>query len=213
MLRIFRLTRPPRHVTPPSGIAVKRAWRLLLPLAAFVLFDCQVSRADSYLEVEPNDSFATGQVLATSDGLISLAGYREANFGLGYNDFFRFSAAAGDVITLRVLPATLFDGDPVLALFNPAGAVVAENNDCEDSFGFDSCVRSFAVTSAGLYGAGVRGFGNSVFNYTLTVSGLTPAAAPIPEPATIVTLGSGLLGFLAARRRRSAQKTTGAANS
>lgn len=188
-----------------------KLWTLLL-LTAFALGNVQISRADSYVESEPNNSFATGQVLTTGDGVISVIGFRESGAGLGYNDFFRFNAAAGNVITLRALPATIFDGDPVLALFNPAEAVVAENNDCEDSFGFDSCVRSFALTTGGLYGAGVRGFGNSTFDYTLTITGLTPTTAPIPEPATIMLLGSGL-GGLAVRlvnRRRNRRAQTAA---
>ena len=177
-----------------------------LTVAAAVLIFTQAARADSFVEVEPNDTFASGQVLATTDGAITLTGFREAGAGLAYNDHFRFLARAGDRITVRVSPASI-DGDPVLALFGPAGSLLAENNDCEDSFGFDSCIPSFSVTTTGLYGAGIRGFGNSVFGYTFGVTGLSVAqGSPVPEPATMLLLGTGLAAAHSRHRRRKLRR-------
>lgn len=167
--------------------------------AGLVVSNSQASRADSFNELEPNDTFAAGQLLITNDGTITLAGFREASGGLAYNDFFRFTANAGDVISVSVLPDS-FEGDSVLALFGPAGVSLAENNDCEDSLGFDSCLNNFALTSTGLYGVGVRGFGDSTFDYTLSVIGLTPSI-PVPEPASIVLLVTGV-GAIATKLRK-----------
>jgi hypothetical protein len=48
--------------------------------------------------------------------------------------------------------------------------------------------------------AGRAGFGRGAFNFTLN---MTPVdAAPVPEPATLMLTGAGLVGAFTARRRR-----------
>lgn len=186
--------------------APKTASKLMLSfgLTALVFISANDARADSFTEIEPNNSFLTGQVLTTRDGTITLNGFREAGNGLEFNDYFRFFVNAGDVLTLRVVPSNT-TGDPVLRFFNSAGTLLLENDDCEDSFGLDSCIANFTITNSGLYGAGIRGIGNSTFNYVFTVNGLTPAAATaVPEPVTLLLFGSGLIA-IAARKRRQKQ--------
>lgn len=169
-------------------------------VSALVMMCPQPTPASPFTEFEPNNNFASGQILAPTDGTITLTGFREAGAGLEFNDFFRFNATAGDVITLRVLPSEIA-GDSVLRLFNPGGILLAENDDCEDSFGLDSCIPNFSVLTTGLYGVGIRGVGNDTFNYTFTVTGLTPTQA-VPEPTTLMLFGTGVAAIGALIRRR-----------
>lgn len=46
-------------------------------------------------------------------------------------------------------------------------------------------------------------------NILATFSGVTPIPNPIPEPATMILLGTGIAGLVASRRRRMAEKKTG----
>ncbi len=165
------------------------------------------------IELEPNDTFATGQIIVRDPvGDTTVRGFRESSPTNDFNDFFRFQATAGEVISLRV--NTVGGGDPLLQLLSPAGVELAFNDDCAVGGGgnpADACILNFSVTTTGLYGAGIRGFANFVFTYDFIISGPFqdpgPGPAPVPEPATVLLLGTGLLGAAAgARRRRTARK-------
>lgn len=187
-----------------SPLAKRRVRFLWLAIFAFLLFQPSISRAESFIEIEPNNTLPTAQVLTTTTGTITLTGFREAGSGLEFNDFFRFAAAAGDIISLRVVPVEL-EGDSLIRLFGINGNVLAENDDSEDSFGLDSAILNFSVTTTGLYTLGIRGVGNSAFNYNLTITGLTPTqTAAVPEPTTLALLGTGIVGLVARRRRQRA---------
>lgn len=164
-------------------------------MAAAMLASTQAN-ATTFVEVEPNDSTASAQVLV-HNGSIALTGFREAISVNTFTDFFRFSAAAGDSIVYRV--NTIGGGDPLIRLLDSVGNVLAQDDD--SGGGFNSLIN-FNITQTGNYFAALRGFGNSQYNYELTITGLTGSPG-VPEPAAwaFMIAGFGLAG--AAMRRRS----------
>jgi PEP-CTERM motif len=168
--------------------------------AAATLLATSSAQATVFVEAEPNDTFATAQLLL-HDGSISLTGRRESSPTNGFNDFFRFGATAGNQIVFRV--NAIGGGDPLIRLLDAAGGFLAQDDD--GGGGLNSLIN-FNITQTSDYFAAVRGFGNSVYNYELTVTGLTPSATgAVPEPAAwaLMIAGFGLVG--SAMRRRTAK--------
>jgi Bacterial pre-peptidase C-terminal domain/PEP-CTERM motif len=166
--------------------------------AAVAVLATNSAQATVFVEGEPNDTTATAQLLF-HDGSISLTGRRESSPTNGFNDFFRFGATAGDQIVFRV--NTIGSGDPFIRLLDSAGGFLAQD---DDSGGGLNSLINYNITQTGNYFAAVRGFGNSVYNYRLTVTGLTPTGS-VPEPAAwaLMIAGFGLVG--GAMRRRTAK--------
>jgi PEP-CTERM motif len=54
--------------------------------------------------------------------------------------------------------------------------------------------------TTGNYFAALRGFGNSVYNYEMTITGLTPSAVPVP--GSIALLGLGLIALRLGRKSK-----------
>lgn len=152
-------------------------------------------------EVEPNDTFATGQVISAHDGSTDITAFREAG---GTNDFFLFQGQAGDLasfLTVDLGGGTFFD--PVLFLLDPAGGTLTSDDDSGGGF---AALINFVLPSTGVYGIGVGGFVTSdTFNYRLEIRGLTATPETVPEPATLALFGAGLAGLgWVARRRKAA---------
>lgn len=182
---------------------------LISMLGAILLFirAADVVEATAFVELESNNTFATGQVLGSHEGTIEIAGSR---VGDASADFYRFFAAAGDVITAVTNSPTgaCITQDPMQGLLNPAGSYVISDDDSGSAC--NSAIASYNVTATGLWGLAVVGWedfgfdggGNSGWTYTTTIIGLTPETARVPEPSTLLLLGAGLLAVSYYARRQ-----------
>lgn len=144
-------------------------------------------------ESAANNDELVGQFLGPHDGTILLTG------SVGSDDFldtFSFIAAAGDQIT--VFSLTNFS-------LNNAFFFVPTSDGEEDVLMPSGATFSFTTQVSG--GVGFVVFGDlSIANYQFRLTGLTPSAAgPIPEPTTILLLGTGLAGIAARIRKRKSR--------
>ncbi len=166
-------------------------------LAALLCFGAPA--ATIYTEVEPNDTWATANLIPAHDGTITIYGSR---VGDSSADYFRFPAVAGDVLTGTVCCL----GDPMLALFDPAGTLVTYN---DDYYGLMPFI-AYPISVSGLWTIAVTGYpdfswdggGSSGWTYTATITLQTPAGAEIPEPGTSFLIAAGLAGVAVLRCRR-----------
>jgi Bacterial pre-peptidase C-terminal domain len=177
-------------------LSIFRINSLAIGVAAVALFSSVTANASVIVEVEPNDTFATAQLIS-HDGSIFLTGRRESSSVNGFNDFFRFGATAGDQISFRV--NAIGGGDPLIRLLSGVGGLILQD---DDSGGGLNSLISYTITSTGEYTAALRGFGNSVYNYEMTITGLTPTdVSNVPIPGSIALLGLGLVGLSLSRKK------------
>ena len=180
---------------------------LNISCAALILGASSVARATSVVEVELNNTFETGQVIGSHDGTIVITGSRVEDNSA---DYYRFFANAGDVITAATNSPTgaCFSQDPVQGLFDPTGSNAVVNDDAVGTC--NSFIGPFTIITSGLWGLAVSGFadfgfhggGSDGWTYTTTITGLTPYTARVPEPSTLVLLGTGLLAVSCYVRRQ-----------
>lgn len=159
-----------------------------------------LSAATIYNEIEPNNSWATANLIPTHDGSITINGSR---IGDNSADYFRFPALAGDTLQATVCCS----GDPMLRLFDPSGTVVATDDDNGPGW---MPYLSYPISSTGLWTIAVTGWddwgfdggGSNGWNYTATITLQQAAGSEIPEPATWGLLAAGLAVVLGGRKRR-----------
>ena len=170
--------------------------KILFALVVTAVVSANQAQATLFTEVEPNDTFATAQVLSPHNGTIDLSGSR---VGDPSADFFKFFATSGDVVTLAVNTAG-GTNDPILFLLNPTGVLQTSNDDKGTPLNpLDSLISNFPITSTGFWAADVNG-NNSGWTYHLIITGLTPQVT-IPEPNAFLLIGLGLLTVITKLRR------------
>ncbi|MFQ3610593.1 MAG: PEP-CTERM sorting domain-containing protein [Fimbriimonadales bacterium] len=169
--------------------------------------------AQTFSESEPNNTRATADT-----ALYGLAApwARVGVLTLTPNDtdFFKISLNAGDYLTAITFPtATNYVApDTVMALFDTTGTTAIVFNDDAGS-GFGSAIR-WQADQTGDYFLAITGFhggGQSALSYyegaSHTETGayiLTVSVVPVPEPASMMALGTGLVSLMALRRRKRA---------
>jgi hypothetical protein len=132
------------------------------------------------LEAEPNDSLATAQMLAAPAGLWGLLAAK------GDVDHFRFQAKAGTTVVFELTAAAIGSkANAQLTLFDPAGRVVAGNNDFDTEA---DPLLAYTVPADGTYTVQVSdqtlaGSGEHFYRLSLGELPIVTAAYPLSVPA------------------------------
>jgi hypothetical protein len=123
--------------------------------------------AASVNEVEPNDTWANAQFIPNDSAVIVVTGSR--TFANPSDDFYSFNVNGSGLLSITTLSAAS-GADSIIGLFNPAGQLIASNDDGPGLGGMSSL--QFMVTGGmtGRYTLGFSGYNPGLLSCTSQIT-------------------------------------------
>jgi hypothetical protein len=187
-----------------SLLGVIKPFFSILVFGSLCFGSATMAWADAILETEPNDTIATANPLL-GNNLLDAFGRLNAS---GDRDHFSFRVITQGLVRVDLFSAfsALPVNNPRVAVFDEFGAFIIEAGIIGTG---DFTGSSYGLSSPGTYYARVRSETNSTGVYRLVLANgegsdgaVIAGTATVPEPTTIMLLGTGIVGVALKVRKR-----------